>query len=64
MNSNSKVTKNILNDAIIKEIADAVGSLEFGSVAIKVHNRKIIQVEVSEKKRFDEAWKIEEGGGI
>jgi len=64
MNINSKVAKNIVNDAIIKEIADAVGSLEYGSVAIKVHNRKIIQIEVSEKKRFDEAWKIEEGGGI
>ena len=64
MTDKRKVAKNIVNDAIIKEIADAVGSLEFGAVTIKVHNRKIIQVEVSEKKRFDETWKIEEGGGI
>jgi len=64
MNNDSKITKNIVNDAIIKEISDAVGALEYGTVTVKVHDRKIIQIEVSERKRFDEAWKIEEGGGI
>jgi len=64
MNNNSKIIKNIVNDAIVKEISDAVGALEYGTVTVKVHDRKIIQLEVSEKKRFDEAWKIEEGGGI
>ena len=64
MSNNLQLTKNIANDAIIKEIADAVGLLDYGSVTIKVHNKKIIQIEVSEKKRFDGAWKIEEGGGI
>lgn len=64
MNSNSKLTKNIVNDAIIKEISDALSSLEYGTVTIKVHDRKITQVEVAERKRFDEAWKVEEGGGI
>ena len=57
-------TKNIVNDAIIKNIADAVMSLEFGTIAIKVHNSKIIQIEVTEKKRFDDVWLIGEGGGI
>jgi hypothetical protein len=64
MNIKSKVTKNIVNDAIIKEISDALGSLEYGTVTIKVHDRKITQVEVAERKRFDEVWKVEEGGGI
>jgi len=64
MNNNFGIKKNIVNDAIIKEVSDAVGGLEYGTVTVKVHDRKIIQVEVSEKKRFDEAWKIEEGGGI
>ena len=64
MNINSKVTKNIVHDAIIKEISDALGSLEYGTVTIKVHDRKITQVEVAERKRFDEVWKVEEGGGI
>jgi len=57
-------SKNIVNDAIIKDIAQAVGSLEYGTVTLKVHDRKIIQVEVAEKKRFDDVWKVEEGGGI
>jgi hypothetical protein len=56
--------KNIVNDAIIKDISDAVGALDYGTVTVKVHNRKILQIEVAEKKRFDEIWKIEEGGGI
>jgi len=59
-----KQNKNILNETILKEIRDAVDSLEYGSIIIKVHNKKIIQVEVTEKKRFDDVWKLEEGGGI
>ncbi len=61
---NVKASKNIVNDAIIKEISDAVGSLSYGTVTVKVHDRKITQVEVAERKRFDDVWKIEEGGGI
>ena len=57
-------TKNIVNDAIIKDIATAVESLDYGTVTIKVHETKIIQIEVTEKKRFDDVWRVEEGGGI
>ncbi len=63
MDSNQNSSK-FLNDSIIKEISDAVGSLEYGEVNIKVHNKKIVQIEIAEKKRFDDVWKIEEGGGI
>ena len=63
MNKEMK-NKNIVNDAIIKDIAHALEGLEFGTIAIKVHNSKIIQVEVTEKKRFDDVWLIGEGGGI
>ncbi len=59
-----KQQPNIVNDAIIKEIHDAVRSLTYGTVTIKVHDAKIIQIEVTERTRFDDAWKIEEGGGI
>jgi len=64
MNSNPKATKNIVNDAIIKDIAQAVDSLEYGTVTVKVHDRKITQVEVAERKRFEDVWRVEEGGGI
>lgn len=62
--STTQGSKKLLNDAIIKEISDAVESLEYGEVNIKVHNKKIIQIEIAEKKRFDDVWKLEEGGGI
>lgn len=57
-------SKNIVNDAILKDISEAVESLEYGTLTIKVHDRKITQVEVAERKRFDEVWRVEEGGGI
>ena len=57
-------SRNIVNDAIIKDIAVAVGSLEYGTVTIKVHETRIIQIDVTEKKRFDDVWRVEGGGGI
>ena len=53
-----------INDAIVKDIAAAVAGLDYGSVLIKVHSAKIVQIEVTERKRFDEFWKVEKGGGI
>ena len=65
MTINSKQgSKNIVNDAIIRDITASIGSLEYGTVNIKIHERKIIQIEVTEKKRFDDVWRIEGGGGI
>ncbi len=57
-------TKKIINDSIIKEISSAVEKLAYGTVVISVHNRKITQIEIAEKQRFDDVWKIEGGGGI
>jgi len=57
-------SKNILNDAILREIRAAVESLEYGTVAIKVHDKRIVQIETMQRKRFDDVWKLEEGGGI
>ena len=62
-------SKNNINDAsttntIIRDIATAVAGLEFGSVLIKVHNAQIVQIEVTQRKRFDDFWKVEKGGGI
>ena len=62
--STKQGARKILNDTIIKEISDAVESLEYGTITINVHNKKITQIEIAEKKRFDDVWKIEEGGGI
>ncbi|MBF0570036.1 MAG: DUF2292 domain-containing protein [Candidatus Omnitrophica bacterium] len=56
--------KNIINDAIIKDISEAIHGLSFGTVTIMVHNAKIVQIEVSQKRRFDQVWTVQEGGGI
>ena len=63
MSANQNSTK-FLNDSIIKEISAAVGSLEYGTITIKVHNARIIQIEVAKRMRFDDTWKVEKGGGI
>ena len=55
--------KNIINDAIVKDIAEVVHDLDNGVVTIRVDNSRIVQLEVTGKKRFDEVWHIE-GGGI
>ncbi len=56
--------KKQLNENILRDIGSAVGSLEYGTVTIKVHESKIIQIEVTERKRFDDVWKLEGGAGI
>lgn len=56
--------KNIVNDAILKEISDAIHRLAFGTVTIKINNSKIVQIEVAENRRFDEVWSLEGGSGI
>jgi hypothetical protein len=54
---------NIINDAIFKDIAEILRNLKFGEVIIKVHDSKIIQVEKTEKSRYD-SFHMEQGGGI
>ena len=54
----------IINDAIIKEIAEAVTGLRFGEIVIKVHDSKIIQIEKTEKVRYDTYHSLEQGSGI
>ena len=55
--------KNIINDAIIKDISESIHGLQYGTVVITVHDSKIVQIEVSKKDRFDEIWHTQ-GGGI
>jgi hypothetical protein len=54
---------NIINDAILKDIAEILKDLKFGEIVIKVHDSKIIQVEKTEKSRYD-SFHMEQGGGI
>ena len=56
--------KHIVNDAILKDISEALHRLPYGTNTIKVNNYKIVQIEVTENKRFDDVWVMESGGGI
>lgn len=58
------VNKSIVNDAIIKNISDSIHGLSYGTVTITVHNARIVQIEISQKSRFDDVWTVQEGGGI
>jgi hypothetical protein len=55
--------KDIANYNIIREILDSVKKIKYGSINIKVHDAKVVQVEVTEKSRYDD-WFVEKGGGI
>ena len=52
------------NDSILKEIAGVVASLKYGDIVIKIHDSRIIQVEKTEKTRYDNYRGLEQGCGI
>jgi hypothetical protein len=56
--------KSIVNDSIIKDLSEQVINLKFGTIVIKVHDSKIVQVEVTERTRYEDVWLVEKGGGI
>ena len=60
----SSTKTSIVNDALIKEIRDAVQSIDYGQVQIIVQDNKIIQVEVTRRNRYDDIWRLEGGAGI
>ena len=60
------MSRKIVNDAIIKDIAEKIHGIELGTVIISVLNSKIVQVEITitKRERFDEVWLLENGAGI
>lgn len=56
--------KNIINDAIIKNISDTIHQLKDGVVTIRVRDHKILQIGVTEENRYEDVWRVEGGAGI
>ena len=52
------------NKQAIEEIIKSVKSLNFGQLNITVHHGRIMQVDVTEKIRFDKLPLQENGSGI
>ncbi len=59
-----QIEKSIVNDVIVKKIIEALDSLKYGYVQITVHNSRVVQIDKTEKTRFDDIWRVENGGGI
>jgi hypothetical protein len=58
-----KTNTEATNIRIIEQLADAVKKLKFGQIVITVHNSKIVQIEKTEKIRFNDGH-YENGSGI
>jgi len=56
--------KKSINESIVNEIAKKILNIKYGSITITVHNSRIVQTEIAEKKRYESAWPSEKGGGI
>lgn len=52
------------NESILKAIAGAVASVKYGDIVIKIHDSRIVQVEKTEKTRYDNYRGMEQGCGI
>ncbi|MCX5642842.1 MAG: DUF2292 domain-containing protein [Candidatus Omnitrophica bacterium] len=56
--------KKSINESIVNEIAKKIRNIKYGSITITIHNSKIVQTEIAEKERYENAGQIEKGGGI
>ncbi len=53
----------IANYNILKNLLESMRRIKYGSNLLKVHDSKIVQIEVTEKARFDD-WFVEKGSDI
>jgi hypothetical protein len=49
---------------ILKRVTKALSGVKYGSVTITVHNSRVVQIEKSEKIRYDDDQYVVKGGGI
>ena len=58
--SNEQIGK--ATEKVLKEIAGAINSINYGYVQITIHNSKVVQIEKTEKTRISESSNKREGG--
>jgi hypothetical protein len=54
----------VFNDTVLKELAAAVKTIKYGQILITVHNSRVVQIDKTEKLRFDSPTYYDKGGGI
>jgi hypothetical protein len=63
MKDNKNNKEYAANDTV-NDIINAVKGLDYGIITIKVHKSKIVQIDITQKKRYDDVSQFEKGGGI
>lgn len=58
------ITKKFINTAILQDVVETAAKIEYGTIMLKIHDSSIVQMEVTEKFRFQNTESVEEGGGI
>ncbi len=64
MTTGNRKAKTTAGEAVIRDLHEMVRRIRYGTITIKVHDANIVQVELTEKMRFDESGLLEKGGGI
>ncbi len=59
-------SRSIVNDAIIKDLADRIHEISNGTIVISIYHSRIVQIDVTntDTRRFEEFWLVENGAGI
>ena len=61
---NSITKQKFINETILQDVLDTVGSLRFGSIILNVQNAAIVAMEIKERYLFQNTDYVEKGGGI
>ncbi|HEX3018996.1 MAG TPA: YezD family protein [Chitinispirillaceae bacterium] len=54
----------VINEKLIRRIADSLKGVKFGHVLITIHNHKVVQIDRTEKNRCELIVLESDGGGI
>jgi hypothetical protein len=49
---------------VLKRVTKALTGVKYGTITITVHNSRVVQIERSEKIRYDDDQYVVKGGGI
>jgi hypothetical protein len=54
----------VINDKLIRRIAESLKGIKFGHVLITVHNHKVVQIDRTEKNRCEVTVQVIDGSDI
>jgi hypothetical protein len=54
----------VINEKLVRRIAESLKGIKFGHVMITIHNHKVVQIDRTEKNRCEMIVLESDGGGI